>query len=594
MGLLANITKTRADAWKNALKWDGWENAVNLIGTSMASLTYHRMQAGDWLTTEELQSLYEQDPIAHRIIVEPVDDAFRQGWDLTPPMAAEGEDRDADADKEIEKQIREYLVGIKAEPLLKKTLYWGRRDGRGGLWLGTDDGPPDTELEPERVGEIKWLRDLDAGEFTAGYLDDDEDSPTFGEPVIWAVTLSTGGVSKDVDTSRILLTGAIPTTRRRRQENEWRDIPVLHSVYEDLRNYDSTKTGMAQMLTDASQALLKIQNLPGILAENPTLLRARMRILELSRALHILLLDAGNGAGQNAEEFSFAERTFSGVAETFDRILGALSSAIGWPQTKLFGRSPAGENATGESDQDIWDDMVKAEQEIYRPLLQEVVTLAAYALGVADPEGWTVVFRPLRQEDPTEMAANQKTIAETDVLYITNGVVDELDVREHRFEGDLYDPSPLRISEETSEASKLLQGQDLERAQTGEPAGAGIEPGSATAPAENIEKTMLNGAQLGEVTGVMVMVGAKELPRESAVEYLAEFYPIEREAAERVMGPIGKTWFAGGKDGTELEPPPPPPPPPAFGGAPAPAPAKGVNPFEPKDNPEDEDEDNES
>ncbi len=549
MGFLAKVTRARAKAATEAQKYmDGWENAVNLIGTSMASLSYHRMVSGDWLTTEELQSLYEQDPIAHRIIVEPVDAAFRQGWTLCSPKGLDDEDKA----KDVEKQIREHLEKIKAEPLLKKALYWGRLYGRGGLMLGARDGSsdPETELAQDKVTDLLWVRELTSDEFTSGYLNDDLESPDYGEPEVWTVTLSTGGTITYAHTSRILLTGAIPTSRERRQDNEWRDIPVLQSVYEDLRNFDSTKTGLAQMLTDASQAILQIQNLPGILAENPTLLRARMRILELSRALHILLIDAGNASGQNAEDFRFAERTFSGVAEAFDRMLGALSSAVGWPQTYLFGRSPAGENATGESDQDIWDDRVKAEQAVYLPLLQALVSLAAQALGVDDPEGWTVEFLPLRQEDPTEMAANQKTVAETDALNIANSVYEPEDVQAHRYGGDVYDPSPVKVSAETSEASKALQGQDLERAKAGLAEGAVAFAQDPTGPAAGVvgvepAKQTFNGAQIkSAIQDILISVATKLLPRESGVAALVEFYPMDKNAAEKVMGPIGKTFFA--------------------------------------------------
>ncbi len=455
---MANITNRMKDTWAAISRSDGWENAITALGTALASLSHHTIVGEAWLSTAVLDAVYEQDPIGRRIVTEPVSAAFRQGFDLAPPQ-----DMDEDQAQAGESQIREHLSGIDAIELLKKSFNWGRLYGRGGLMLGARDGASDPiePLDYDSVREFPWVRELTSDEFAAHELDEDPDSPQYGLPESWTVTLSTGGASADVHRSRILLTGAIPTTRAKRAENEWRDIPVLQAVYDDLRNFDSAKTGMAQMLVDASQAVLKIQNLPGILADDPTLLKARLRILEMSRALHVMPIDAGSNVTA-PEDFQFVERSFAGVADVFDRLLGALASGVGWPQTYLFGRSPAGENATGESDQDIWDDLVKADQDVYSSYLQILVNLTASALGLT--EGWTVTFRPLRQEDPTEQAKNQKTIAETDVANVNAGILDELTIARHRYGGDVYDPSPVRLAPEDIEAMKKIQELDRARA----------------------------------------------------------------------------------------------------------------------------------
>lgn len=566
---MPNLTARAKDAvvsgFKAVHRSDTWQNTATWLNTSLASLTHHTMQSSVWLEPLEADSLYTDDGIARRIVMEPVEAAFRQGWTLSPPA-----ELDTDRAQSEERLILDRMAAVDAEPNLKQGEGWGRLYGRGGVMLGTADPAEQTaELVDSSVRDLEWTVVLKSSEFSVIelYTDQELDGQKFGTPRLWQVTRLNSSVQTVVHESRIILTRAVPTPDEMRQEHDWRDIPVLQAVYEDLRNYNSAKNGLAQMLLDASQAVLKIRNLAGLLADDPDEIRTRMRILEMARALHVMPIDAGDLSGQGAEDFFFAERGFAGVADAFDRMLGALSSSIGWPQTRLFGRSPAGENATGESDNVIWDDLIKADQSgVYLPHLQRLVTLAAYAEGVTDPEGWTAEFSPLRQETDAERVEREDKIADTDTKYIQAGVLDELDVQEHRFGGEQYNAQPVMVSAENSEAAKLLKEQDRDRIALGaaafeEPEAdvpAGPEAGGATSGAETIEKTMLNGAQLDKVIAALVMAGNRELPRESVLAYLEEFYPISPEAAKKVMGPIGDTWFAGdGEDEPEPAPVPP-------------------------------------
>lgn len=446
-------------AFKKLVYSDSWENAVTALGTAYASLSHHRMSLNVWLTEAELDELYVGDALARRIILQPILAAFKKGFMLVPP----GEDMDEETAKEQEERIWLKLEELKAINKLVKAIAWGRLYGRGALLLGASDSriDPVQELVEENVKKLKWVRDLVSEDFASATLDEDLESPDYGEPITWSV-VKPGGSQVETHSSRMCITGAVPTSRRMRQEHDWRDIPVLQAVYQDLRNYDSAKTGMAQMLVDASQAVLKILNLPGVLADDSTVLKDRLRILEMARALHIMPINAGDMSGNGEETFEYVERTFSGVGDTFDRLLGALASAVGWPQTYLFGRSPAGENATGESDREIWDDYVLAIQEgDCLPPLQKLVDLIVAAEGLT--EGWEVRFPPLRQMNELEKAQHGKTIAETDHIYIQDGVLSEDDISLWRFSATEPNFEPVSLSQERVEALQKLQEMDIER-----------------------------------------------------------------------------------------------------------------------------------
>lgn len=532
------------DIWKH-IKTDGWENAVTMLGTSYASLSHHSMRGSLWLEPEELGDLYVGDPIARRLILEPYVSAFEKGYDLSPPA-----EMDTTIAQEQEKAIRDKLDELGAVEALVEFLAWGELYGRGGLLLGAVDGSmdPAEPLDKERVTELRWLAPLTTEEFSALSLDDDPASPTYGEPVTWQVRRGRKGTPVETHTSRLLLSGSVPTSLAMREDHEWRDIPALQAVYEDLRNYNSGKTGMAQMLVDASQAVLKIMDLPAILSDDDTLLKARLRILEMARALHIMPINAGDVNGAGAEDFQYVERTFSGVADTSDRLLGALSSGAGWPQTKLFGRSPAGENATGESDRENWDDLVLGKQrDKCIPPFQVVVSLVAQVLGFDD--GWTVGFAPLRQLTPTEQSALDKTVAETDAIYITNDVYDPSTVARFRFGGDEVNRNPVMIPKDVLEALEALQGQDLERALEGppeEPEGStsmdlpeGVKP-SEESPLASDPGAAYNGAQTSTMVEAAIKVSEGILAPASAIAILQIAYPVTGEQAASVINPAAQ------------------------------------------------------
>jgi hypothetical protein len=135
---------------------DAWENVVTLLGTSYDKSTYHRVYPEVWYDCDELEDLYYGDSYARRAIEEPVDAAFRQGYDLTNEKAFDSETFNEDKD-----QIQLVLDEHDAVCQLKEALYWGALYGRGGLLLGVDDGQDlETPLDLERVRELKYLEVL--------------------------------------------------------------------------------------------------------------------------------------------------------------------------------------------------------------------------------------------------------------------------------------------------------------------------------------------------------------------------------------------------------------------------------------------------
>lgn len=148
------------------------------------------------------------------------------------------------------------------------------------------------------------------------------------------------------------------------------------------------------------------------------------------------------------ETFEKLSTNVSGVSELLDRFMLSLSSVTAIPVTLLFGRSPAGLNATGDSDIRNFYDMIKQYQETkLKPILEKLFLYIFKSkngpTNGVEPENWSIQFTPLWQNTEEQEATMRRTVAETDRIYIETGVLDPNEVAISRFGGDRWSMNTL-------------------------------------------------------------------------------------------------------------------------------------------------------
>ncbi|NIR95684.1 MAG: DUF1073 domain-containing protein, partial [Gammaproteobacteria bacterium] len=109
--------------------------------------------------------------------------------------------------------------------------------------------------------------------------------------------------------------------------------------------------------------------------QETSLIQARMQLLDMSRSdVRAVVLDA------EGEEFSRQNFNWAGIKDPFTIMMLRLSSAARIPVTVLMGQSPAGMDATGESDIRWFYDQTEAHREKYfEPKLRELIRLITLA-----------------------------------------------------------------------------------------------------------------------------------------------------------------------------------------------------------------------
>ncbi len=310
--------------------------------------------------------------------------------------------------------------------------------GRAIVIRGVNDGrDPIAPVNMQTIQTIDFANVVDK-RFVAVYQTvQDALSPNYGEPEIFSFTNSKNGQVTYIHASRVILCKGVLTSPTTRSQNAQWDQSVLQAIHEVIRDFQSGWHATAIMMLDANQAVMKIDGFIDMITSgganaNQTM-ETRMQIMDMARSVaRSVVIDA------ESEEFSKQPTLFSGVADMLDRWMARIAAAAETPITVLMGRSPAGENATGESDFQWFYDTIKTDQvNVEEPQLRQFYDLlfAAKAGPFKGkvPDNYSIVFAPLKQQTPKEEAEEQKLRADTDALYIDRNVLTPEEVALSRF-----------------------------------------------------------------------------------------------------------------------------------------------------------------
>lgn len=423
------------------LRLDGWENATTGVGTSR-----DKTQALAWLPegpmdAAKCSSLFHFDPIFQRIGRARVDAAFREGY----TVSVSG-DAATSGDGEGEKRIGYLAEMIGAPALLHSAELWARVYGGAAIVLGLDDGGrPDQALVHERIRGILWAKVLDRRFLVVTKYYDQVSAGTridlIGKPELYMLT----GLNLPpmyVHATRVIpFVGVECDEVLSRSIGGW-GLSNLQLPFDAIRSYIGTIGATQTLVSDASQAVFKIKNLwESLSGPNKKKLQQRMQLVDLTRStLRAVLLDT------DGEDFKREATNFSGLPDLLDRFMYHVCAATDAPATVIFGRSPAGLNATGDSDLTIWYDSIKSETQTVKltPRVLRLYRILARIAGV-DPARVGVKWAPLSQPSDKERAETRKIVADTDKVMIDAGVLDPLEVRIARYGGTDYDGFSLQI-----------------------------------------------------------------------------------------------------------------------------------------------------
>ena len=285
-------------------------------------------------------------------------------------------------------------------------LRWGRLYGgaAGLIMIRGQEGMLGQPLELESIypGTFQGLYILDRWQ---GVVPGMELVFEGGEPVpaYYSITNARGNTVAKVHHSRLVrFTGRDLPFLERVAELYWGESEV-EALYNDVVKHDNVAANMAALTFRANVDTMEVQNLDQLFSVTSG--EQQRRFWNVMQAQSVMKSNFGMQLVNRGDQIKNTQYTFTGLQEVYDSMCLDLSGASRIPVTKLFGRSPAGMNATGESDLRNYYDYVDTLREAkLRPILEKLLPVLAMSAWGAVPDGLDITFPPLWTPTAAEVA----------------------------------------------------------------------------------------------------------------------------------------------------------------------------------------------
>ncbi|WP_367347570.1 phage portal protein [Sphingobium yanoikuyae] len=335
-------------------------------------------------------------------------------------------DWQADKDDITKIEAEEKRLGLRAKTKEAEVL----RGTGGGAFILVTAGDHDSPLTPESIGPggLVAVNVVSRWEITPKDFEKDLASPYYRQPRYFEVN---GGekTAQRIHPSRVVCFRGDPipsATSFDEIETFWGDCRLLQ-VFTAVQNSDHTQAWFVELVKKAKLLRIGIPDLLDMLSseEGKRNLNERIALIASGEStLNATVYRSGTGQDDPGEKIDDYQINFSGIPAFMDAVDQRLAAVSGIPFTKLMGRSPAGMNATGDSDMNNWWDTVGDGQENEtRPCLEQLDPFLLRSAGVSKPDDIWWLWAPLRKPTEKEEAETFKLLMEAIGALIDGGMV---------------------------------------------------------------------------------------------------------------------------------------------------------------------------
>ena len=439
----------------------GLRNSLSGLGGANDKTAGNYFAATEYYTRNFLERLYRESPMAAKITDLPVNDMFARWRRFT-------DDNEAAVKAVEDLEARTYM-----RRALSNAMKLGRVYGTGFLIMRTREAPMDTPLDVTRIreGDLLGFSYLDRFNANVDSFTQDMADPNFPYPEIYTFNSVYLLEQWRVHHSRVLRFDGIEALN----SDGWAGYTrywggsELARVTADVTNDAADSIAAAQLMQEASIPVVYVTNLSEALVNRqgpdaPDIMTKGTMMSQLKGIFNTMFLDKDN------DKFQRVAVSFAGMAEILEKRLDRVAAVSGIPKTRFLSASPAGMNATGESDANNWALSIKERQEwlamMHLRTLDEVVARSAGLPGALEYE-WV----PLIDFSEKEQAETAKLQAETWQIMHTMMTMDENEIRAEAngktVFGELLPLSDLELEERAAptEAEEAMQNAEIEAMQ---------------------------------------------------------------------------------------------------------------------------------
>lgn len=500
---------------------DGYVNLLNKYGTKQDNSEAYKFEREPVIPDMQLTGLYEGNGLFSKIIDTPAEEALKHGFDLNLKS------------DEVNAFVEDALDDLEWEEKAATAIKWARLYGGALIVMLIDDGrgleePVDWEhirsIDELRVYERSIVQPDSSSLYQQDYGGKGVGNRVskFGQPEYYYVSSIYGSFKVHESRCLVFHNGVLPEQTSNATYLFW-GMPEYVRIRRALRETVTAHTDSVKLLERSVQAIYSMKGLASLLTtddgENQVL--KRLQLVDTSRGLlNSIAIDS------EGENYDFKTFQFSGVKDVIDATCNMLSALTNIPQTILFGRSPAGMNATGDSDFESYYNFV---EKIQRRMLKrnlrtllDVVFRAGIASGdVAEEPDYKLEFKPLWSLSDTEQATVDQTKAQTALVkaqtaqaYVDMQALDPTEVRRRLASDEEFDVEDIISEDDEDDLLQSLLGtepstmSDVEAAQKNIEQGqapGGEEQSATVAPTATPPTTNADAADTDYGVGVLVV-----------------------------------------------------------------------------------------
>ena len=470
---------------------DGYVNLLNKYGTKQDNSEAYKFEREPVIPDMQLTGLYEGNGLFSKIIDTPAEEALKHGFDLNLKS------------DEVNAFVEDALDDLEWEEKAATAIKWARLYGGALIVMLIDDGRGLEEpVDWEHIRSIDELRVYERSivqpDYASLYQQDyggkgvGNRVSKFGQPEYYYVSSIYGSFKVHESRCLVFRNGVLPEQTSNATYLFW-GMPEYVRIRRALRETVTAHTDSVKLLERSVQAIYSMKGLASLLTtddgENQVL--KRLQLVDTSRGLlNSIAIDS------EGEQYDFKTFQFSGVKDVIDATCNMLSALTNIPQTILFGRSPAGMNATGDSDFESYYNFVEKIQRLMlkrnlRTLL-DVVFRAGIASGdVAEEPDYKLEFKPLWSLSDTEQAAVDQTKAQTALVkaqtaqaYVDMQALDPTEVRRRLASDEEFDVEDIISEDDEDDLLQSLLGTEPDAMSDVEAAQRNLEQAQAPGGAE--------------------------------------------------------------------------------------------------------------
>lgn len=364
-----------------------------------------------------LNSLYRSNWVVQNIVDLVPSDMLREWFTISGELSP-------DAIKAFERVCR----NTRLRSQLERGLRWGRLyGGAAGLLLikGQEDLSKPLDIDAILPNTYQGLYILDrwSGITPDMELVDDPADADYNLPAWYNVTNAHGETVARVHHSRVVrFTGHDLVYLEQVAEMSWGESEI-EAAYDDVRKHNNVAQNMANLTFKANRDVQSVQSLDQLFSLGGT--QAQKRFWDVMQAQSVVESNFGTRLINQGDSVQNIQYHFNGLKEVYESMCLDLSGATHIPVTKLFGRAPAGMNATGESDLRNYYDFVDTQRENkLRPALERLLPVLCMSAWGEVPDDIGITFPPLWTPTAKEVAEIAKAKAETIINVFQSGLMD--------------------------------------------------------------------------------------------------------------------------------------------------------------------------